>query len=126
MRRETVEAKEARAAEELKNRRERTAFTADKQRYLGRQIEFDLPAPITVDRRVIRSVRIRYGVGLDFLGNLSNHPLVEEPIQEVDGNMRTAKERTTTDGCQRRSKTRPLGGAKVGHLAPQAGNGGRA
>ena len=28
--------------------------------------------------------------------------------------------------CQRRSKTRPLGGAKVGHLAPQAGNGGRA
>ncbi|MFQ8433267.1 Bug family tripartite tricarboxylate transporter substrate binding protein [Amaricoccus sp. W119] len=23
--------------------------------------------------------------------------------------------------CQRRSKTRPLGGAKVGHLAPQAG-----
>jgi integrase len=28
--------------------------------------------------------------------------------------------------CQRRCKTRPLGGAKVGHLAPQAGNVGRA
>jgi len=28
--------------------------------------------------------------------------------------------------CQRRSKTRPLGGAKPGHLAPPAGNAGRA
>lgn len=92
-----MEAKLARAAEELKNRCDRTAFTADKQRYLCRQIEFDLPAPITVGKRVIRSVRIRYGVGVDFLGNLSNHPLVEEPIQEVDGNTRAAKERTTTD-----------------------------
>ncbi len=28
--------------------------------------------------------------------------------------------------CQRRSKNRPRGGVKVGHLAPQAGNVGRA
>jgi len=28
--------------------------------------------------------------------------------------------------CQRRSKTRPLGGAKVGHLALRVGNVGRA
>ena len=28
--------------------------------------------------------------------------------------------------CQRRSKTRPLGGAKVGHLAAHSGNVGRA
>ena len=35
-------------------------------------------------------------------------------------------DRAMTGLCQRRSKTRPLGGAKVGHLAPQAGNGGRA
>jgi len=29
-------------------------------------------------------------------------------------------------GCQRRSKSRPLGGAKVVHFALQAGNVGRA
>ncbi|RAZ88896.1 hypothetical protein DPM33_20920 [Mesorhizobium hawassense] len=96
-RRETVTEKQNRAAEELKNRRERKAFTAEKRRYLGREIEFDLPAPIVVGKRVVRSVRVRYGVGLDFLGQLSNHPLVEEPIQEVDGSTQAAKERTTTD-----------------------------
>lgn len=98
MRRETVTEKQARAAEELKNRRDRVAFTADKQRYLGRAIDFDLPAPITVGKRVIRSVRVRYGVGVDFLGQLSDHPLVEEPIQEVVGDeTQVVKERMTTD-----------------------------
>jgi hypothetical protein len=44
------------------------------------------------------------------LGELKKGPLFEVPDH----------------GCQRRCKTRPLGGAKVGHLAPQAGNVGRA
>lgn len=96
-RQETVREKSARAAEELKNRNDRSAFTANKRRYLGRQIVFDLPAPITLDKRVVRSARIRYGVGADFLGDLSNFPLVEEPIQEVNVNMQAAQERTTVD-----------------------------
>ncbi|RUM23895.1 hypothetical protein EFQ99_18085 [Rhizobium vallis] len=97
VRRETVDEKKARAEEELKHRRDRAAFTANKRRYLGRQIDFDLPAPITVGRNTFRSVRVRCGVSLDFLGELSKHPLVEDPIQEIDGDLKIAKERTTTD-----------------------------
>ncbi|OMP71429.1 hypothetical protein BV900_14830 [Agrobacterium tumefaciens] len=97
LRREVVDEKKARAVDELKNRRDRAAFTADKRRFLGRTMDFDLPAPITVGKKIFRSVRVRYGVSVDFLGNLSNHPLVEDPIQEVDGNVRVVKERTTTD-----------------------------
>ncbi len=115
MRRETVDDKKARAEDELKNRRDRAAFTADKRRYLGRQMDFDLPAPITVGKSTFRSVRVRYGVSLDFLGELSNHPLVEDPIQEVDGDLAAAKERTITDAAGKGARMH-VGGAFVSEI----------
>nr|WP_019863910.1 hypothetical protein [Mesorhizobium loti] len=119
MRLETVAEKQARAAEELKNRRDRVAFSADKRRYLGREIEFDLPAPVVVGKRIVRSVRVRYGVGVDFLGQLSNHPLVDEPIQEVDDNTQAVKERTTID-AGRYSGRMHIGKAFVSEINLQA------
>lgn len=99
MRREIVDDKKARAEDELKNRGDRATFTADKGRYLGRQVDFDLPAPIAIGKSTFRSVRVRYGVSLDFLGELSKHPLIEDPIQQIDGHLAVAKERTTTDAA---------------------------
>jgi hypothetical protein len=96
-RREMVIEKRARAAEELRGRRDRLHFTADERRYIGREIDFDLPAPIRVDGRTIRFVHVRYGVGMEFLDLLSSNPLVELPLKMVDGDIGAVPERTTTE-----------------------------
>ncbi|RIK86639.1 MAG: hypothetical protein DCC69_06785 [Hyphomicrobiales bacterium] len=53
--------------------------------------------------------------GLDQAGNLGQHVDFHGAVLRNNGG-----------SCQRRSKSRPLGGAKVVHLAAHLGNAGRA
>jgi len=96
IRREVVEEKDARARDELKARTQRRQFTAMGERYLGRQVQLDLPAPVIVDSRKIRSVRIRQGVNENVLNELAHRPLIEEPLIEADTPWREAVGATKT------------------------------
>lgn len=81
-RRGVVEEKTHRAETELDERADRKLFQADHEKYRGREIEVNLPAPLIVGGRIIRSVRIRYGAGVHFLDELRRQPLMEEPMSE--------------------------------------------
>jgi hypothetical protein len=79
-----VRQKHARAALELRARTIRSPFRSGGERYRGRQIRLDLPAPIRSDGRDVRSVRIRQGVNVRFLSELARRPLIEGPLQDAD------------------------------------------
>lgn len=82
IRQELVEEKRTLATAELSNIPQHEAFTADGRRYRGRQVQIDLPVPIVVGGKLMRSVRIRSGISVDFLDELREYPLIEGLIQE--------------------------------------------
>jgi hypothetical protein len=102
IRRDIVRQKRDLAADELKARATKTRFDYGGERYRGRQINLDLPVPVNLDGRGIKSVRVRQGVNARFLGALVQRPLVEDPIQDADipwrqmiGTIKTQSDRFT-------------------------------
>lgn len=87
-RREVIDERRARATEELKAATLRSAFQADRQRFRGRTINFDLPAPIQVGKRTIRHVRLVQGVNTEALLELAARPLIEAPLETEAVNWR--------------------------------------
>lgn len=89
-----------------------------------------------VDARRLGFVRHARDLGFDLSSIRELLALQEQPEASCDDASRIAQAqleavesriaRLLKLRCQRRSKSRPLGGAKVGHLALQAGNVGRA
>ena len=82
-RQEIIEEKATRAKDELRARTERRQFAAKGERYRGREVHFDLPAPVRIDEREVRSVRIRQGVNAKVLTELARRPLIEDPLTEA-------------------------------------------
>jgi hypothetical protein len=89
-RQEFVNAKRTRASEELSARGQRKLFTADHERFRGREVQLDLPITIAIGDRAISSVRIRQGVNAEALGELAHNPLTEELLEEADTPWREA------------------------------------
>lgn len=87
-RREFVEEKARRAKEELATRAQRDIFTADGVRYRGREGVIELPAPVVISGRETRRIRLRQGVQVAALSELSRSPLLEEPLQTADTSWR--------------------------------------
>jgi hypothetical protein len=83
-RQRTIEEKTQRARAELEDRGDRTAFSVSGTKYIGRRVELDLAAPLLIDQKVIRSVRIRQGVGEDVLSELVHRPVVEGALKEAN------------------------------------------
>ncbi|KQU08033.1 hypothetical protein [Rhizobium sp. Leaf453] len=63
--------------DELKQRTSFERFGAHKERYRGRMMKVDLPVPILVDGRSIRSIRIRNGINDRFLRDLTGEDMKE-------------------------------------------------
>ena len=83
MRQQAVAAKTARARNELEDLEQRDSFTVEDDRYRGRQVMFDMPTPIHVERQLVRSVHLRYGVNIALLDELARGgPLIEQPLSE--------------------------------------------
>jgi hypothetical protein len=89
-RREFVDERRDRAAEELKAASQRDTFQAHHEKFRGRTIMFDLPAPVQVGKRTVRRVRLVQGVNTEALRELALRPLIEDPIDgaQVDWNAR--------------------------------------
>lgn len=80
-RREIVDERRDRAMEELKAAPQRGAFQADHEKFRGRTINFDLPAPVQIGKRTVRRVRLVQGVNTEALRELAQRPLFEDPIE---------------------------------------------
>ncbi|WP_199170500.1 hypothetical protein [Caulobacter sp. FWC2] len=81
---ELIAEKERLAQAELAARASRRRFQADGEQYYGREIHLDLPAPLIVDDRVVRSVRIRQGVQARVLAEMRRRATIEEPLGQAD------------------------------------------
>ncbi|MBI1256543.1 MAG: hypothetical protein GC204_03645 [Chloroflexi bacterium] len=82
-RRETVERKRTRATAELSRRDLASTFEFDGEKFQGRRVKLDLPRPVAVDGREIRSVDIIQGVNAEVLNEMAAEPLTEEPILDI-------------------------------------------
>ena len=98
LRRETVDEKRARAAEELNDRTDRTLFVSEGERYRGRRVDISLPAPIWTGKKYSQEITLRYGVGIQVLEALRERPLVEEPLERASDFFREKQPRTRLDG----------------------------
>lgn len=80
-RREVIDERRGRATEELKAAAERPSFQAKYEKFHGRTIQFDLPAPIQVGEQILRRVRLVQGVNIEVLRELAARPLIEDPLE---------------------------------------------
>jgi hypothetical protein len=83
-RKAVVQEKTWRAEEELRAAPQRETFTADREKYRGRKVEFELPASVHVGGRETRHVRLRQGINVAALRELARQPLVEDPLETSD------------------------------------------
>lgn len=85
-----VEAKTEAARVELDRERARSSWTADGNKYRGRELTFVFPRPIIVDGEERFEARIRQGINEDVLGELRNNPRTAELVQEAGVGWRDA------------------------------------
>lgn len=81
-RRAFVEDRERRAQEELTDQSHRETFEAHREKFVGREVVIDLPAPVEMDGRKVRSLQLRHGVQKQALAEMRRGATVEAPLQE--------------------------------------------
>jgi hypothetical protein len=87
-RREVIDERRNRAAEELNAATDRGAFQARREKFRGRTINFDLPAPIQLGERTVRRVQLDQGVNIEALRELAARPLIEDLIETQQSDWR--------------------------------------
>lgn len=82
-RRRVVEARDAKAREELADVDAGTRWTARGARYRGREAVIEMPRTLEIDGRTVKRVTLRQGVNEDVLAELRERPTVEEILSEA-------------------------------------------
>jgi hypothetical protein len=87
-RREFIDEREKRAQEELADQSDRETFQADGEKFVGREVVMDLPAPIRIGDGSIRRLRLRHGVRKHALAEMRHGATITEPLQQSDASWR--------------------------------------
>ncbi|MBX5042009.1 hypothetical protein HJB51_18675 [Rhizobium lentis] len=99
-----VAEKVRRADAELDQRTSFERFDANKQRFRGRIVKLDLPVPIVVNERLIRSVMIRNGISEKFIRNLRGATMAADMLGGADLGIHEQSRRTYLEAERYRAR----------------------
>ena len=83
-RREAISHMTSQVTEELGARDQNTRFTSVGLSYYGRHTAIELPRSVDVGGTLVHSVRVNHGVNGEFLDELTQYPVLEDPLHESD------------------------------------------